>query len=73
MWAYLAKGEEIIQSCHCIYRDDGTVIENTGNFDCIVFVTSPEGEQRFELAVGENITVKDVSQPIEVSAVSLKE
>jgi hypothetical protein len=64
MWAYLAKGEEIIQSCHCIYRDDGTVIENTGNADCIVFSSSPEGEQRFELGMGENATLTDISQPI---------
>ena len=25
--------------------DDGVVIENTGSADCIVFVTSPDGEQ----------------------------
>ena len=54
----------MIQSCHCIYQDDGTVIENTGNADCIVFVTSPEGEQRFGLGMGENATLTDISQPI---------
>jgi len=51
--------------------DNGIVIENTSNFDCIVFVASPEGAQRFELAVGENVTVRDILQPIEVAAFSL--
>ena len=52
--------------------DDGVIIENTGTTDCIAIVTSPEGEQQFELAVGESVTVTDISQPIEVSAVSIK-
>lgn len=52
--------------------DDGIVIGNTGNVDCIVIVTSPDGEQQFELAVGENMTVTDMSQPVGVSAVSLR-
>jgi len=51
--------------------DDGVVIENTGTTGCIATVTSPEGEQRFELKVGENVTVTNTSQPIEISAVSL--
>ncbi len=51
--------------------DNGVVIENVGNVDCLVFVTSPDGEQQFELAIGESVTVIDVLQPIEVSAVSL--
>ena len=50
--------------------DNGVMITNAGTIACIVFVNSPEGEQRFELAVGKNITVIDISQPIEVSAVS---
>jgi len=50
--------------------DSGVVIENVGNVDCLVFVNSPEGEQQFELAVGESVTVTHLSQPIEVSAVS---
>ena len=53
--------------------DNGVVIENVGNVDCIVFVKSPEGEQQFELATGESVTVTDISQPIEVSAVGLRE
>jgi hypothetical protein len=52
--------------------DDGVVIQNVGNVDCIVFVGSPEGEQQFELAANEAVTVTDVSQPIEVSAVSFR-
>ena len=50
--------------------DNGVVIENTGTTDCIAIVTSPESDQRFELDVGENVTVANISQPIEVSAVS---
>jgi len=50
--------------------DNGVMIENVGNVACLVFVSSPEGEQQFELAVGDNITLTDISQPIEVSAVS---
>ena len=42
--------------------DGGVVIENTGNTDCIVIVTSPDSEQQFKLAVGENVTVEEVSQ-----------
>lgn len=51
--------------------DNGVMIENVGNIDCLVFVSSVEGEQQFELAVGESVTVTNISQPIEVSAVSL--
>jgi hypothetical protein len=51
--------------------DVGVTIENVGGVDCIVFVTSPDREQRFELAVGESVLVTDISEPIEVSAVSL--
>ena len=51
--------------------DKGVMIENVGNVACIVFVTSPEGEQRFELAVGEGVTGTDITKPIEVSAVTL--
>ncbi|MBN2186555.1 MAG: hypothetical protein JW732_03790 [Dehalococcoidia bacterium] len=40
--------------------DDGIVIENKGNAESIVFVTSLDGEQQFELAVGENVTVRDI-------------
>jgi len=52
--------------------DNGVMIENAGNVDCLVFVSSPEGEQQLELAVGQNTTVTDISQPIEISAVGTK-
>ena len=50
--------------------DAGVFIENTSNVDCLVFVNSPQGEQQFELAVGQNTTVTGISRPIEVSAVN---
>jgi hypothetical protein len=49
--------------------DNGAMVENVGSVDCLVFINSPEGEQQFELAVGQNTTVTGISQPIEVSAV----
>ena len=49
---------------------NGVKIENMGNVACLVFVNSLEGEQRFDLAIGESVTVTNISQPIEVSAVS---
>ena len=52
--------------------DNGVTIENVGNVGCIVFVKSPNGEQQFELATGETVTVIDISKPIEVRAVSLR-
>jgi len=51
--------------------DNGVIVENVGNVACLVFVSSPEGEQRFELAVGESVTITNISQPVEVSAVAL--
>jgi hypothetical protein len=51
--------------------DNGVIIQNTGTVDCIALVTSPEGEQQFELAVGEGITFTDIMEPIEIAAVSL--
>ena len=51
--------------------DNGVTIENVGNVALLVFVSSPEGDQQFELAVGESVTVTDIIKPIEVSAVSL--
>ena len=51
--------------------DDGVMITNVGTVTCLVFVSSPEGEQQFELTVGENVTVTDITKPIEVSAVTL--
>jgi hypothetical protein len=51
--------------------DNGVMVENVGSVGCLVFVNSPEGEQQLELAVGQNTTVAGISQPIEVSAVSM--
>lgn len=50
--------------------DNGVMIQNVGNVGCLGFVNAPEGGQQFELAVGENVTITEISQPIEVSAVS---
>ena len=50
--------------------DNGVIIQNKGNIACLVFVSSSEGEQKFELAVGKNVTVIGISRPIDVSAVA---
>jgi hypothetical protein len=50
--------------------DNGVIIENTGTVSCIAIVASPEGQQQFELAIGQSITVTDISHPIQVSAVA---
>ena len=52
--------------------DNGIMIKNVGDVNCLVSVSSPKGRQQFELAVGQNRMVTDISQPIEVSAVSTK-
>jgi len=51
--------------------DNGVMIKNVGNVDCLVFVSSPEGEQQFGLSVSESVTVTDIAEPLEVSVVSL--
>ena len=51
--------------------ENGVMIENLSSVDCLVLVSSPEGEQWFELAVGESITVIGIAKPIEVAAVRL--
>ena len=50
--------------------DNGVIIQNVGNIPCLIFVSSPEGEQQLEVAVGRNVTVTSISQPIDVSATS---
>ena len=50
--------------------EGGITIENLSGVDCTVYVRSPEGEQQFELAVGELITVTGITAPIEVGAVA---
>jgi len=47
------------------------VIENVGKIAYLVFISSLEGEQQFKLAVSESVSVTNVSQPVEVSAVVL--
>jgi hypothetical protein len=50
--------------------DNGVIIQNVGNVACLVFVSSPEGEQQFELAVGADVTVTDITKPIDIAATS---
>jgi hypothetical protein len=37
--------------------DGGVIIQNIGNYPCLVVVNSLEGEQQFELAVGASVTL----------------
>ena len=48
--------------------DNGVIIQNVGNIPCLIFVSSAEGVQQFEVAVGKNVTITDISQPVDVSA-----
>ena len=48
--------------------DNGVIVKNTGSCPCRIGVTSPEGEQQFELNVGESVTVTGITEPIEVWA-----
>ena len=49
--------------------DGGIEITSTSEIAVIVFVTSPEGEQQFDLDIGESVTVTGITTPIEVWAV----
>ncbi len=49
--------------------DNGIKIDNLGNIDCLVFINSPDGEQRFELAIDQSLVIMNISKPVEVSAV----
>jgi hypothetical protein len=40
---------------------NGVIIQNVGNHPCLVIVDSLEGEQRFKLAVGANVTLVTLS------------
>jgi len=51
--------------------DNRVMIKNVGNVDCLVFVSSHEGQQQFELSIGQDKTVTGLSQPIEISGVRL--
>ena len=50
--------------------DNGVIIQNVGNVACVVFVSSPEGVQQFQLAVAENVTVTGITKPIDIGATS---
>jgi len=50
--------------------DNGAVIQNVGNIPCLVFVSSPEGVQQFQLAVAENVMVTGITKPIDIGATS---
>jgi hypothetical protein len=41
--------------------DNGVIIQNVGNYPCLVIVNSLEGEQQFKLAVGANVTLVTLS------------
>ena len=51
--------------------EGGITIENLSGVACIVFVRSPEGEQEFEVAAGESVTVTGITPRIEACSVSL--
>jgi len=67
----LSCGPEATLGVSVTEINNGIIIENTGTADCIATIMSPEGEQQLELTVGESVTVTNISQPIEVSAVTL--
>lgn len=48
---------------------EGIIIKNTGNVDCIVFVTWPDKQEHFDLAVGQSQIVEDAPKPSSISAV----
>jgi hypothetical protein len=48
---------------------EGIIIENTGDVDCIVFVTWADDQQQFDLVVGENRVIANTPKPGNISAV----
>lgn len=66
----ISAGDDAI-SVTATLIENGIMIENVGDVDCIVPVTSPEGEQRFEPAVGQSRTITDITPSIEIIAVIL--
>lgn len=50
--------------------DNGVIIQNVGNIPCLIFLSSPEGVQQFQLAVAEKVTVTDITKPIDIAATS---
>ena len=49
--------------------DNGIEITKVSKLASIVFVSSPEGKQRFELDIGESVTVTDITKAIDVAVV----
>ena len=49
--------------------EGGIEIENLSGVGCTVYVRSPEGEQQFDMDVGEVITVTGITAPIQVRVV----
>jgi hypothetical protein len=68
---YLSYTPEISLELSVTEVDNGVMIQNVGNVDCLIFVNTAKGEEHFELAAALNVTVTDISQPIEVSTVRL--
>ena len=50
--------------------DNGVIIQNIGSIPCLIFISSPEGVQQFQLAVAEKVTVTDITKPIDIAATS---
>ena len=51
--------------------DSGVIIQNVGGTPCLVIVSSLEGEQQFELAIGANValvTLSNITTPFNVVA-----
>ena len=65
----ISAGDDTI-SVTATLIENGVMIENVGDVDCIVTVMSPEDEQWFEVVIGGSVTVTGITEPIEVSAVS---
>jgi hypothetical protein len=51
--------------------DNGVMVKNVGDVDRLVPVSSPEGEQEFELVVVQNAKVTDITQPTDGASVRL--
>jgi len=68
---YLSYTPEISLELSVAKVDNGVMIQNVGNVDCLVFINTAKGEEHFELDAARNVTVTDISQPIEVSTVRL--
>lgn len=53
--------------------DSIIIIQNTGDANCTIFVQWASGEQQFDLATGQSITLGGVQKPVEVSAISSRD